>query len=127
MSFSDYTEDAILNHLFRNVPLASPTTVYAALFTSDPGEASGGTEVAAGANSYARQAISFGAPGGGAVANTVALTWTNMPAAFVSHVAVMDALTGGNMLAYAALSYTVNVAAGEPFVIDIGNLTVTQT
>ena len=38
-SFSDYTENAVLNHLFRNVALSSPAAVYLALYTVAPTDA----------------------------------------------------------------------------------------
>lgn len=64
---SDYFENAVLNALC-NVPLAV-ANVYVALFTTLPSEAgAGGVEPAGGA--YARQAVTFAAPAGGAMANT---------------------------------------------------------
>lgn len=61
---SNYLEDAIIDHVFRNTALTSPTTVYVALFTAvSDAEAGTGTEVSGGA--YARQAVTFAAPSNG--------------------------------------------------------------
>lgn len=122
-SFTNYLEDAVLNHVFRNVALSSPATVYAALFSVAPGEAGGGTELVG--NGYTRKAITFGAPSSGQVANSVAVdfdpvtgsSWT------VVGVAIFDASSNGNMLAYKAIgSQTINV--GDQARFAIGALTV---
>lgn len=99
-SLSDYAENAVLNHLFRNVALSSPAAVYIALYTTAPTDAGGGTEVSGGG--YARQAVTFGAPSGGAIANTGAISFTASGAAFGTIVAVgiFDAATSGNLLAW---------------------------
>lgn len=73
-SFTDYLENAALNHIFRNVAMTSPGAVYIALFTVAPTDAGGGTEVTG--SGYARQAVTFGAAVGGAIANTGAVSFT---------------------------------------------------
>lgn len=40
-SFSDYLENKVLDHVFGNTALVSPTTVYLALFTANPTDAGG--------------------------------------------------------------------------------------
>ena len=51
---TDFLEDKILNHVFRNVAYTAPATVYVGLFTTATTDAGGGTEVTGGG--YARQA-----------------------------------------------------------------------
>lgn len=99
-SFTNYLEDAILDHVFRNNALTSPTTVYMALFTTAPTDAGGGTEVSG--NGYSRLAVTFGAPSAGSVGNTGALdfvasggNWGDVLAG-----AIFDASSGGNMLSW---------------------------
>lgn len=131
MSFSDYLEASALNHYFRNVATTSPTTVYLALYGSDPTDTgSAGTEVSTG--SYARQAITFGAPGAtnGQIANSVAVTFPTatadyLSAANVTHFQILDALTSGNALVSAALTTPKAVLNGQRATFDIGALTVT--
>jgi hypothetical protein len=60
---SNYLEDALINVTLRNTAYTTPTTVYLALYTTDPTDADTGTEVSGG--SYARQAITMGAPSNG--------------------------------------------------------------
>jgi len=123
-SFTDYTENALLNHLLRNVALTSPAAVYLALFTSAPTDAGGGTEVAG--SGYARQAITFGAPSGGAVANTAAVSFTAAGGNFgtVLAVGIFDALTAGNMLAWDGIASAV-INDGDTINFPIGDIDVT--
>ncbi len=51
---SNYLENALINATLRNTSYTSPTTVYVALYTSDPTDADSGTECSG--TSYARQA-----------------------------------------------------------------------
>lgn len=120
---SNYAENAIINHVFRNTAFTSPTTVYVALFTSDPTDAGTGTEVSGG--SYARQSAAFAAPSDGSSSTSADVNFTNMPAATVTHVGIYDAATAGNLLWHGALSSSKTVNAGDTFTITAGNLTVT--
>jgi len=123
-SFTDYLEDAVLDHVFRNTALTSPTDVYLALFTVAPDDTGGGTEVSGGG--YARQAITFGAASGGSMDNSAAVSFTASGANFGSVVAVgiFDASTGGNMLAWDTItSATVN--DGDSIEFGAGNITLT--
>jgi hypothetical protein len=123
-SFTDYLENAALNHIFRNVAMTSPAAVYLALFTVAPTDAGGGTEVTG--SGYARQAITFGAPAGGAIANTGAVSFTASGGNFGTVVAIgiFDAATAGNMLAWDAItSATVNDTDTLEFAI--GNIDIT--
>ena len=125
-SFSDYLEDAVLDHVFNNTALTSPTTVYLALFTVAPTDAGGGTEVSG--SGYARQATAFGASSGGAIANTAAESFTASGGNFGNVVAVgiFDAVSGGNMLAWDNItSATVN--DGDTINFAIGAIDITLT
>lgn len=125
-SFSDYLEDAVLDHVFRNTALTSPTAVYLALYTAAPTDAGGGTEVSG--SGYARQAITFGAADGGAMANTAAVEFTASGGNFgaVVAVGVFDASTAGNLLAWDEItSATVN--DGDTLRFAIGDIDLTLT
>lgn len=54
---SDYLEAAVLDAVLRNTSYTSPTTVFVALYTSDPGDDNSGTECSG--TSYARQSAAF--------------------------------------------------------------------
>lgn len=104
MSKSDYLETSILNHVLRGVAFSAPAGVYVALFTSAPGEAGGGTEVAG--NGYVRQSITFGAPASGQVSNSADILFPTATADWgtITSFAIFDAPTAGNMLYYANLN-----------------------
>lgn len=125
-SASDYLENAILNHVFRNTALTSPTTVYMGLFTVAPTDAGGGTEVTGGG--YARQAVAFSAPSGGAISNSAIEEFTASGANFGTIVAfgLFDAPTAGNLLAWGTItSATIN--DGDTLRFAIGDIDITLT
>lgn len=122
-SFSDYLENAALNHVFRNTALTSPTTVYLGLYTVTPTDAGGGTEVS-GAG-YARQAVAFGAPSAGVILNTAIESFTASGGNYGTIVAfgIFDALTTGNLLAWGPVtSATIN--DGDTISFAIGAISV---
>jgi hypothetical protein len=127
MSFTNFLEDKVLKHVFTNTAYSQPATVYVGLFTAAPGETGGGTEVAG--NSYARQSCSFSVSG---TAPTLATNGSavEFPTASgswgtITHIAVFDADTSGNMLAYAELSASKAVGSGDVFRIPAGELDIT--
>lgn len=124
MAKSNYLEAKILDHVLRNTSYTSPTTVYAALMTAAPTDAGGGTEVTGG--SYARQAITFAAASGGSIANSAAVNFTGLPAATITHIAVYDASTTGNLLYYGALTSTIISVSGSELDFATGNFIITE-
>lgn len=125
-SFSDYLENAVLNHVFRNTSLTSPASVWLALYTVAPTDAGGGTQVSGGG--YARQQITFGAPSGGAISNTAAVSFTASGANFGTVVAVgiFDASTAGNLLAWDDITSAV-INDGDTINFPIGDIDITLT
>jgi len=123
--FSDYMENKILDHVFRNTAYTPPTAVYLGLYTAAPSDAGGGTEVSGGG--YARQAITFGAASGGAISNTAAVQFTASGGSYgtVTHVGVFDASSAGNMLAWKAITPIV-MGSGAILTFAIGDIDVTQ-
>lgn len=127
-ALTNYAEDALGNHLLRNVALTSPTTVYVGLYTAPPGETGGGTEVTGGA--YARQAVTFGAPATpGVFTNSADVTFPTATANWgtVTDFAILDAVSAGNMLIYGTLTASKIVNNGDVFKFLASNLTVNFT
>ncbi len=123
---SNYLENAIINAVLRNTSYTSPTTVYVGLYTSDPGEGNTGTEVSGG--SYARTAVTFGAPSNGVSTNSAAVTFPTATGTWgtVTHIGILDASTSGNLLYYTPLDASKTIASGDVFTISTGNLSVTM-
>lgn len=122
---SNYLENALINATLRNTSYTSPATVYVGLYTTDPGEGNTGTEVSGG--SYARTAVTFGAPSNGVSTNSASVTFPTATGTWgtVTHVGILDASTSGNLLYYTALDSSKSIASGDVFTISTGNLSVT--
>jgi len=128
MAKTDFLEDALVNHVLRNTAYTSPTTVYVALFTSATDDTGGGTEVTGG--SYARQSAAFDAPSpAGQTQNTSDITFPEATAAWgtVTHFAMFDAVTVGNMLYHGALTSSKVVDGGDTFKFAAGDLQIQET
>jgi hypothetical protein len=130
-SFSDYTENLVLNWLLTTNSATRPTAWYVGLFTAAPSDTGGGTEVSGSA--YARVVT-----GTITVSGTAPTTATNSAAiefaaasggnwGTVTHAAIFDASTSGNMLAWAALTTSRTINDGDVFRIPASSLTVTLT
>ena len=125
--FSNYLENALINAVLRNTSYTSPTTVYVSLYTSDPTDADTGTEVSTSGTSYARTAVTFGAPSNGVTTNSADVTFPTATASFgtVTHIGIHDASTGGNLLFHTPLDTSKTIDSGDIFKITAGNLSVT--
>lgn len=127
-AFSDYLEDKIVEHFLRNNAVASPVAVYLALFQSDPGEATGGTETAY--TNYARQASTWTAKdASGQTKNSATVTFPangNAAASVaITHAAIYDAAVGGNRLLYGPLAATKTLEVGDVLSFAANALTLT--
>jgi hypothetical protein len=120
VSFSNYLENKVLGHVFGATPYTAPATLYVGLFTSSPGETGSGTEVSGG--SYARQTIAFTVTGSQA-SNTAAVEFPTATASWgtITFAAIYDALSGGNLLAYGALTTSKTIDNGDVFRIPTGD------
>ena len=125
--FSDYLEDKVLDHVFGGNAYTAPTTLYVALYTVAPTDTGGGTEVSGGA--YARQSGAFTVSGTNptTASNTGAVEYPTATANYGTVVAVgiFDALSSGNLLAYANLTTSKVVSTGDVFRFNTGDLDVT--
>ena len=123
--FSNYLETQLVNVTLRNTAYTTPTTVYLALFTTDPTDADTGTEVSGGG--YARMACAFDAPSNGVTQNTSIETWTASGANYgtVTHMAIYDAVTAGNMLYHTIMTASKVINDGDTLNVAAGAFTVT--
>ena len=124
MSFSDYLETKVLDHVFAGTAYTAPATLYVALFTAAPSDSGGGTEVSGGA--YARQTIAF-TTSGDTTSNNAAVEFPTATANYgtVTHVGIYDASTAGNLMAWAALTSSKTIETGDVFRIPSGDLDIT--
>jgi hypothetical protein len=126
MSFSNTFETHVLTYVFTATSVTRPTAWYLALFTSNPADDASGTEVSTSGTAYARQSAAFTVSGDTA-SNNAAIEFPTATASFgtVSHVAVFDAATSGNLIAYAALTSSKAIDTGDVFRVPSGDLDIT--
>ena len=125
MSLSNTFETRVLTWLFTGDAVTRPSSFYVALFTSNPAEDASGTEVSGGA--YARQSVTFTVSGNTA-SNSAAIEFPTATASYgtVTHVGVFDASSGGNLIAYAALTTSKAIDTGDVMRIPASDLDVTM-
>lgn len=105
--FSDYWENKILDHVFGN-DTYTPPTIYVALSTAEPLDDASGVAEPSG-NGYARVetcASDWSSSSGGSVSNAMSITFPTASGSWgtITHFALFDCATGGNMLAYGPLN-----------------------
>lgn len=126
---SNYLENKIIDFMFRGQSFTRPDNVYVALFTSSPGDAATGTEVSGGG--YARVAVSgtlanwagthgagtttVSSGSSGTTSNNNAITFPAPTANWgtVTHFALFDASTSGNMLYWSSLTTSKTINNGD--------------
>lgn len=121
---TNYLENKIAGHVFGGAAYTAPATLYVALYTSAPNDAGAGTEVSGG--SYARQSMAFTVTADTA-SNTANVEYPKATASWgtVTHFAVLDAVTAGNMLCYGTLTASKTVASGDTLRFNAGELDIT--
>ncbi len=127
-SFSDYTEDALLNHLFGKGDY-TPPTIYVGLSTADPGD--NGTELSEPTgNGYARvetAAADWNVATGGLLnnANTILFGPATGDWGTLTHFALFDAVTAGHLLVHGTLACPKTIDSGDSARFANGELDVT--
>lgn len=149
-AMSDFMENKLIDFLFRGQALGitgasagsgtGPTNLYIALFTANPTDTGGGTEVSG--NAYARVDVasslanwagtqsagstSASSGTGGTTSNNGTITFpTPTPSGWgtVTGVGVFDASTSGNLLAWSALTTNKTINSGDSVTFPAGSLT----
>jgi len=113
--------------LFTTNTATRPTSWYVSLYTVAPGEGTAGTEVSGG--SYARTSATFTVSGTAPTqaANSAAVEFPTASASWGTVVAagIMDAASGGNLIAYADLTTSKAIASGDILRFSTGTLIIT--
>lgn len=142
MSKSNTQETSYLKLIYQNIamanigdtsgiqPSATEGSLYVALYTSDPTDADVGIE--ADYTSYARVAVSRNVAGwtvsGNQVTNAAVITFpvstggTNT----ITHYGIRTALTGGDLIHYAALSSSITINDTETPKFNVGGISGTE-
>lgn len=128
-ALTDFAENKVLDAVLRGQALGAPVTHYVALFTANPTDTGGGTEVAGG--SYARVAVTASlanwsgsqsagstvASSGtdGTIENNIAITFPAPTASWgvVTGFGIFDAASGGNLWIYSPLTISKTINNGD--------------
>lgn len=137
MSKSNDLSKKILDHMLGGPDYVRPATVYIALFTTDPGEGTGGTEVTG--SGYARRAVTnnntnFPASTGSTTAtktNGTAIVFADATgdwasAGNIGFWAMFDASSGGNRMYKGALAVAKPVLNGDAVTIAASAMVITE-
>jgi hypothetical protein len=128
---SNFLENELLDHVLGNTAYTQPATIYIGLFTNDSTNAAvnleAGTvtdEVSGG--SYARETLTFSPAAGGSASTDATVTFTTATAPFgtITHIAILDAATAGNVLFWGAVTTSKTIDNGDTFQVSAGNLTI---
>jgi len=126
-SFADHWENEILDYLFGKGSYASPT-IYVGLSTADPGDDGAGLSEPAG-NGYARVQTApadWNSASGGSLDNASLIEFNEATDAWgtLTHFALFDAASSGNMLAHGSLTQAKTIGNGDTARFSAGDLTV---
>lgn len=106
--FSSYLDNKVLDHLFKGTAYATPTK-YFALFSSDAGLSTNAPTAEISGGAYARVSAAnsvFNTAVNSLVTNNAEIIFPAATQSWgtITHVGVMDAATGGNVLAWAIIT-----------------------
>jgi hypothetical protein len=125
MSFSNYAEGVVLDHVFGKTVFTQPT-LYLAVSTANPLDTNAGIAEPVG-NGYARvtTAPANWSRTAGVMSNGVEFAFPEATGSqgTLTHFALFDALTAGNLVAHGALTTPKAIASAETLRFPIGNLT----
>ncbi|HUT47555.1 MAG TPA: hypothetical protein VMX36_14835 [Sedimentisphaerales bacterium] len=125
--FSDYWENKILDHIFGKGSY-TPPTIYVGLSAADPTDDGSGLAEPNG-NAYARvqtSASDWNTASNGSLDNASDITFTQATGSWetITHFALFDAATAGNMLAHGALSQSKAIGGSDTAKFEAGDLDI---
>lgn len=139
-AMSNYLENKLIDHVLRQQTYTPPTNVYFALYTTAPTDAGGGVEVATGGYARALLACSLANWAGtqatlsttassgttGQTSNNVTVTFAVPSSSWgtVTHIGIFDALSGGNLLFWGALTASKLIQAGDAVTIQASQFVI---
>ena len=125
--FLDYWENKILDHIFGKGSY-TPPTIYVGLSTADPTDDGLGLTEPSG-NAYARvqtSASDWSAASNGSLDNAGDITFAQATGSWgtITHFALFDAPTAGNLLAHGALSQSKAIGESDTARFEAGDLDI---
>ena len=125
MSFADFLEGELLDHLF-NIGAYSAPTMYVGLSTADPTDDASGLAEPSG-NGYVRIACAAWSRSGNEIDNDSAVTFAEASGSWgeITHAGLFDAESSGNLLLSFALDTPRTITSGITPRFSAGELNIT--
>jgi len=133
MSYSNWMENKVQNHIFGKV-IYNPTTMYVGLCKANPGEGGTGSNCNEVNNAYAYARVAASSPAwsvasGGQIYNTAIIEFPRATGSWgvVTHFALFNSGSygGGRLLIYGSLSAVRNITPYSEPRFDPGQLNIT--
>lgn len=128
-AMSDYLENKLVDHLFRGISFSAPSNMHIGLLTAAPDDTGGGTEVSGGDYARVQYNPSYSnwkgtndevtnTPSAGTTGTTGNAAAITFPAptgdwGHITHFAIYDNSTSGNLMFWGALSIPKTVNDGD--------------
>ena len=127
-NLSTYMENRIIEFMRGNA-ITGEAAVYVGLFTADGGLEAGTLDNECSGGSYARELAGLDAAADGVTQNGANITFTTATAAWgtVTHFALIDAVTAGNVIMHGVLTAPRAVGDGDTAQFNATTLSITIT
>jgi hypothetical protein len=132
MSFANFLEDELLDHVWGAAAYTAPTDIYVGLSTTAPADDGTNITEPSGGNGYARVQVTnnltnWPAASGGAKSNGTAVAFPTATGSWgtVTHMFFSDAASGGSILGSSALTTAKTVDTDDTVTFAIGDLDIT--
>jgi len=123
-AMSDYLELKFLDHFTGTASTSAPSAVYLGLSTGSFADDNSGTELTG--NNYSRKAITFASASSGSISSNASVEFDPATGSWgtVSHWAIFDASSAGNLLFHGAFTSSKVIASGDILKVASGSLTI---
>ncbi len=132
-SYGNYLEKKVQDYVFGKVAFTPPDTLYIAFSRADPTDDDSGLDEPVG-NGYERKAIANNkttftnaTDPNGIISNAIEISSALATGSWgeITHIAIMDALSNGNMLGHADIPIPKTVSDGDTLTFKAGELDIT--
>lgn len=130
MSDSDYLANKLNDHVCGKTTFTAPTTMYAQLYSSNPGPTNTGAQISIARAAYTNNVTNWPASSGRSKTNGTKISWGSTAGvtgfADATHVGFLDASSGGDLLFYGALNAAMQLDDRTEIAILPGQLTIAR-
>lgn len=125
-AISNFLTHKLFDHVLRAQTYTPPSSIYVALYTSNPGDDDSGTEVSG--DGYERVTATFSAASGRKTSNSADVEFPEATGSWgtITHIGLRTASTAGDLLYYGALTSPVTIGEGQQLIFKTGNIELEQ-